>query len=249
MNAKRTAVMDHICKYVDMIIPGDTTNSTLLREQLGKLSDKDFEAFLRTLKPTNDPAEIAKRNVLPFYKPNLVGKRISIARNFRIAEKLGKKLRHRLVMTDPVTGNEYVTPHEYPVLDLPVRRQAQTIVKKRSIPEHNQRIDELTGQPTADSKGSRISSPELAALASRGLDNTIREFVDFRGGNDAAYREMRRQLIETGECSSSQLEGLGRAKSTNTASVLLNCMMIGNNFNPDTRVPDDARKQPSPDAR
>jgi len=242
MRATRQEVIDHICKYVDMIIPGDTSNSELLREQLSKMSKADFENYLRSLKPTNDPAEIAKRNVLPFYKPNLVGKRISIARNFEIAEKLGKKLRHRLVMTDPVSGNEYITPHEYPVLDLPARRQAQTIIKKRSIPEHNQRIDELTGQPTADSKGSRISSPELAALGSRGLDNTIREFIDFRGGNEAAYREMRRLLIENGEANVAQLEGLGRAKSTNTASVLLNCMHIGNNFNPDTRVPDDARK-------
>lgn len=242
MTPKRKEVTNRIVSWIDMIIPGDTTNGKLMRERLDALTDQEFEDYIRRLKPARTPEDIAQREILPFYIPNLSKNRVSIARNYEIARKLGRSLMHRLVMTDGPTGLKYVTPHEYPVYDLPVRRQAQTLIKKRSIPEHNQRVDDLTDQPTSESKGSRISAPELAALASRGLDNTIMEYDKVRGGDSAAYREMKRQLIENGECTLEQVSGLGIAKSTKTAGVLLNCMHIGNNFDPDTPVPDDARK-------
>lgn len=243
MTPKRQKVTKRLLSNIAKIIPDDKTNVTLLEEKLGAMSDKAFEEYIRGLKPANTPEEIAKRQVIPFYVPNLSKKRISIARNYQIARDLGRSLEHRLVMTDPATGLQYVTPHSYPVYDLPVRRQAQTVVKKRSIPEHNQRIDDLTGQPTSDSKGSRVSAPELVANASRGLDKTIMEFIKVRGGDNAAYREMRRRLIQDGECTLDQVSHLGRARSTKTAAILFNCMHIGNNLDPDTKVPSDALKR------
>lgn len=240
MNQKRQKVTQLILKNIAKIIPDDKTNVELLKSKLDAMSDKAFEAYLRSLKPATTPEEIAQRDCIPFYVPNLAKRRISIARNYQIARELGRSLEHRLVMTDPATGLQYITPHSYPVYDLPVRRQAQTVVKKRSIPEHNQRVDDLTGQPTSDSKGSRVSAPELVANASRGLDNTIMEFIKVRGGDNAAYREMRRLLIQNGECTLDQVSGLGRARSTKTAAILFNCMHIGNNLDPDTKVPSDA---------
>lgn len=241
MNKKRQEVTDFFVKQFDEILPGDKSNGERLRKQLDAMSDAQFENYLRKLGPARTPEEIANREVLPFYCPVGYEHRISIARNHRIVRELGRDLSHRLVMTDGPTGQQYVTPHKYPVYDLIVRRQSQTLLKKRSVPEHNQRVDDLTGQPTALSKGSRISAPELAALASRGLDNTILEFINFRGGNVEGYREMFRRLVEDGECSLESLKGVGKVKSTATASILLNCMHIGNNLDPDTRVPDDAK--------
>lgn len=245
MNAKRKKVEAFILEQVQKITPDDDTNVKLLTNDFKALSDQEFEDFIRGLGPATTPEQIAKRQWIPIVVPNLGKTRISIARNYQIARDLGRSIEHRLVMTDPHTGLQYVTPHAYPVLDLPVRRQAQTVAKKRSIPEHNQRVDDLTGQPTSESKGSRISQPELASLSSRGLDNTIMEFINVRGGNAPAYREMRRQLIENGEVTLAQLEGLGTAKSTNTAATLFNCMLIGNNLNPATKVPEDALRPKS----
>jgi hypothetical protein len=240
VNAKREKVTKFILDNIAKITPGDSTNVDLLRSKLNAFSDKEFEAYLRKLAPAETPEQIKQREILPFYVPNLGKTRISIARNFKIVKGLGKSLTHRLVMTDGATGLQYVTPHPYPVLDLPVRRQAQTVVKKRSIPEHDQRIDDLTGQPTSQSKGSRVSAPELGSLSSRGLDNTIMEKIKVRGGDEAAYREMRRNLIENGECSLDQVSGLGHAKSIDTMSVFFNCMHLGNNMKPETKVPEDA---------
>lgn len=240
MNAKREKVTKFILDNVAKIIPGDKTNPDLLAAKFAAMSDKEFETYLKRLAPASTPEEIKNREMLPFYVPNLGKARISIARNFQLVRSLGKSLTHRLVMTDGATGLQYVTPHPYPVLDLPVRRQAQTVVKKRSIPEHNQRIDDLTNQPTSQSKGSRVSAPELSSLSSRGLDRTIMEKIKVRGGDEAAYREMRRQLVENGECTLEQVSGLGNAKSIDTMSVFFNCMHLGNNLKPGTPVPNDA---------
>lgn len=240
VNPKRKKVTQFILDNIAKIIPGDTTNVDLLRSKLDAFTDQQFEDYLRKLGPATTPEQIKQREILPFYVPNLGKSRISIARNFKIVRELGKSLTHRLVMTDGATGLQYVTPHPYMVVDLPVRRQAQTVVKKRSIPEHNQRIDDLTGQPTSQSKGSRVSAPELGSLSSRGLDKAIMEKIKVRGGDEAAYREMRRQIIETGECTLEQVSGLGKAKSIDTMSVFFNCMHLGNNLKPETPVPEDA---------
>lgn len=241
MNAKRKKVEAFIIENVNKILPGDDSNEKNLKLMFGEMNDEEFEAYIRKLGPSKTPEEIAQREFIPIIVPNFAKVRVSIARNYQIARDLGRSLEHRLVMTDGPTGIQYVTPHLYPVLDLPVRRQAQTVVKKRSIPEHHQRTDDLTGQPTSMSKGSRISSPELSSLLSRRLDHTVMEFANVRGGNEAAYREFKRLLIENGEVDLEQLEGLGIVKSTKTLSAFFNSMMIGNNIDPTTKVPDDAR--------
>lgn len=245
MSKKREKVTKFILDNIGKICPDDKTNVELLRKKLTAFTDVEFEAYIRRLGPATTPEQIKQREILPYYVPNLGKFRISIARNFQLVRALGKSMTHRLVMTDGATGLQYVTPHEYPVFDLPVRRQAQTVVKKRSIPEHDQRIDDLTHQPTSQSKGSRVSAPELGSLSSRGLNATIMEKIKVRGGDDAAYREMRRQLIENGECSLAQVSGLGKAKSIDTMAVFFNCMHLGNNLKPETPVPKDAYAKPT----
>jgi len=241
MNAKRKQVTAFILENIGKIVPEDKTNVELLKKQFDAMSDEEFEAQIRKFAPAKTPEEIAQRECLPFYMPNLGKHRVSIARNYGLARALGRSLEHRLIMTDGASGLQYVTPHPYPVYDMAVRRQAQTIPKKRSIPEHNQRINDLTGQPTNDSKGSRISAPEHVSLSSRRLDNTLLEFLKVRGGDNAAYREFKRLLTEQGEVNMSDLLGLGIAKSVETAAVFFNCIHIGNNLDPSTPVPDDAR--------
>lgn len=243
MNAKRKKVEDFILSYVSEVVPGDKSNVKLLQEQWATMSDKQFETWLEGLKPARTAEDIKQRHSIPIIVPNMSGHRVSIANNYRLVKKLGQQLEHRLIMTDGSTGEEYVTPHYYPVYDLPVRRQAQTQMKKSSIPSHNQRVDDLTDQPTSLSKGSRISSVEMSSLLGRRLDNTVTEFVGIRGGNAQGYREYRRQLIETGRVSLKDLEGLGMRKSTLSMAIYLNCMMLGNNLDKNTVVPEDAKPE------
>ena len=232
---KRKKVTDWLVKAVDDVIPGYTTNGELLRSMLDGLSLKEFETYIKNFKPDKG----SKRSILPYYLPNLSKYRISISRLFDLHDKIGRPATQRLIMTDADTGIKYLTPHAYPIVILPVRRQSQTIVKKASIPEGQQPIDELTHQPVQTSKGASITQPEIGSLAGRNLDATLYELLNVRGGNEVARREFRRQLINSGNGSLNSVQGLGRIKSVDTLSIYLNGMHIGNNVDPDAKVPDD----------
>lgn len=241
MAGKREAVIDFIVSKLDSIVPGDKTNGELVRKRLEALTEKEFSLFMEGLKPKDQLSEEEARSVIPFYLPNLSKNRIDLKRMFKLVEDLNRSFKHRLWMTDPKTGVKYLTPHEYICMDIPVRRQAQTGFKKRSIPDSKQQIDDLTGQSTAMSKGSRISSPELKFLDSRNLQAVQTEFVHVRGGNVNAYREFKRRLMQDGQVTLEELQGFGPVKSAETLSAFLNAQHLGNNILPETKVPDDAR--------
>lgn len=234
---KRKKVTDWLVSAVNDVIKGYNTNGELLREMLDGLSLADFESYIRNFKVK--PNSGVKRSILAYYLPNLSKHKISIARLFDLHDKIGRPASQRLVMTDSNTGVKYLTPHLYPIVILPVRRQSQTIDKKASIPSGQQPIDELTHQPVQSSKGSSVTQPEIGSLAGRNLDATLYELLNVRGGNEVARREFRRQLINSGSGSLDSLRGIGSIKSVDTLSVYLNGMHLGNNTNPDTKVPED----------
>lgn len=238
--SKREEVTDFIVKHIDSIIPGNKFNGELIRKKLESLTKAEFAQYMDGLKPRTELKEGETKTTIPFYLPNLTKDKVSIARMFKLVRGLGRSLSHRLIMTDPKTGVQYLTPHEYPCMDIMVRRQAQTSYKKASIPGAKQALDDLTGQPTALAKGSRISSPELKFLDSRGLENVQSELVHVRGGAKSAYREFTRQLFTEGEVNIDELKGLGYAKSTETLAALMNGQHLGNNVLPNTKVPDEA---------
>lgn len=238
--SKRKQVIDFIVKGVNDILPRNKFNGDMIREKLEKMTETEFSLFVEGLKPKSERKENDPKSVIPFYLPNLTPDKISIKHMFKLVRGLGRSLSNRLVMTDPKTGVRYLTPHEYPCMDTVVRRQAQTSYKKASIPGVRQKLDDMTGQSTALSKGSRISSPELKFMDSRGLTNVQTELVHVRGGAKDAYREMSRKLFTDGEVSLDQLKGLGPAKSTETLAALMNSQHLGNNVLPGTKIPEDA---------
>lgn len=236
--SKRKKVTDFIVNAVNDIIPGYKENGRLLQEMLESLTDSEFDAYIRGFR--NPPGDLDKpRSILPYYLPNLSKHRLNIGRLFDLHDKINRSASQRLIMHDPLTNLEYVTPHTYPIVVLPVRRQSQTIAKKSSIPSGRQPIDELTHQPVQTSKGASLTQPEIGSLAARGLDNTLYELLNVRGGNEEARREFRKQLLDTGEGNLDALSNIGSIKSVDTMSIYLNGMHLGNNSNPNTKVPED----------
>lgn len=132
-------------------------------------------------------------------------------------------------MTDPTTGEVYRTPVKYLVIDVPLRRQVQLLQSKATIPENNKHIDELSGQSTGPSKGSKISFPELQVLFAQGLDSTITELIKFRGGDAKAFNAMNRAIIENGGVSIDYLSQFNtKVKSVTTLSTLLKTIHLDN---------------------
>lgn len=218
----RAAFTNYVTSMMDKILPGAVCIATF-RQDLEALSDEDFDTYI-------DDLEAGRQN-LHLVIPNGGKDQISIERNFEVAKEVGVEFFQNLYITDPITGTVYKTPKKYLVVDLVVRRQAQLLVKKQSIPEDNLHVDQLTDQPTGASKGAKISFPELQIIGAQGGDAALHEFISIRAGNRKAYNLLRRTISDTGTVRQAFLAKTGtRAKAIDVMGVLLNGMHLHNNI-------------------
>lgn len=231
MAVTRKQVTDFIVNGISMVIPGDPYNPTVTRERLDAMNDAEFDQYVRSLrKPTND-VEREQQEIIPFVSPPMDSTRITMDNLMLVAEMVGLKLFQRLWITDPQTGAVYLTPNEYPVLDMIVRRQAQMLTKKSSIPEDARHVDEMSGQVTGKSKGSKISFPEVQAQLAQNLEMTLIEEIKIRGGDEGAQLEFDRQLIEHGEASIDDVTVDGQVtKATSNTAILFRGMLLDTNL-------------------
>lgn len=163
--------------------------------------------------------------------PNLNEHKVSIENNFALAKELGHEFFERIWIDKGDDVPPYLSPIPYLIVDLPLRRQAQLLVKKISIPEDNKSIDDLTGQPTGKSKGSKISYPEIQIMSALGLDKNLVELIKVRGGDVKAFNAMNDSIAKTGGVSIDALEALGTSvKSTDTLSTILTAMHLSNSL-------------------
>ena len=216
----RKAATAMILKYIEQILPG-SPNTAFYAKRLPEMTDKEFDQFMKNLE---DGTEI-----LTIKTPNLSKQKLSLDRNLAIAKELGHEFFQYLILTDPTTGEVYRTPVKYLVIDVPLRRQVQLLQSKATIPENNKHVDELSGQSTGPSKGSKISFPELQVLFAQGLDATITELIKFRGGDAKAFNAMNRAIIENGGVSIDYLSQFNtKVKSVTTLSTLLKTIHLDN---------------------
>lgn len=211
--ANRVGATEYILEQVEAMLPG-SDNRERIRRYLTGLSDRDFKALMERYRAGEDFVRLIV--------PNLGDDKLTMERLFAVAEKAGHQFFQRLWLTDPVSGETYLTPKPVFIIDLPKRRQAQTLVKKVSIPDDNKHVDELTGQPTGASKGSKISFNELQIMMANGHNRIIEELIKYRGGDEKGYQYLEDQITRTGEGDLDALAPLNTAvKSTETFKILL----------------------------
>lgn len=219
MSTNRKAAEDFILKYIGKLVVGGTANVELYKTFFASLSDKEFGEFMKGIQ------EGSKR--LSIIVPNFAKERMTVENNLALAKELGHEFFERIWMVSEQTGRPYLTPIRYLVVDLPLRRQAQLLKKKISIPEHNRSIDEFSGQPTGDSKGSKISYPETQILAALDLDKTLEELLKVRGGDLAAFNASNKQINRTGGFSLDAIKPeSGEVTATTTLRTLLTSMHL-----------------------
>lgn len=217
---KKQLIIDYICSVCDIMDPSKL-NSKRYHRLLDSMNDKEFDQWMNYVKEGKWKIHIVAPNLVVILKNE---------NSLKAADKVKCKLFHRLWMTDDSTGRQYLTDNEYLVLNLPVRRQQQFLDEKMSVPDNDKQIDGMTGQVTGDSKSSAVTNPEIQILAARGLDATLEEFVNVRGGNIAAYSDFKRQAEETGEIKLNSLDPNTRSRVAVVGQVLLRSMMIENNI-------------------
>ncbi len=194
--------------FIDRIDPG-SPNRDIYKKRLSEMNDEQFEQFIEDLDSG------AKK--LYFFKPNLIGQPITQKHLLQIGDELGHSFFEYVWLTDKETGQVVRSRDKHLILLTFVRRQAQMLYEKMSVPEHNRSVDERTGQPAGASASARISWPELHVNAGKGgLDNMILELIKFRGGDTRAFNRMNKAITETGEA---PLEHIAATERTNVQSL------------------------------
>lgn len=212
-----------ILYFIERILPGGE-NVKIYQELFARTSDIEFDDWMNRLANGEE--------ILSIFNPNFHGTAMSLTRNIEVGEELGCSLFQHLYLTDQDTGMVRKTPAKYMVGIVPFRRQAQTLESKMSVPDNDNVVDQLTGQATGVSKGSRMSYPEIQVNLSKGLDKMLLELVKFRAGDAKSYAAMNKSIYETGSVSldSIMANTPSTVKATESLSVILKAMHISNNM-------------------
>jgi hypothetical protein len=211
--SNRDKSQNFIIQYIELIAPG-TENADIYRKIFAAMNDKDFEKFIVDLE--------SNKTKLTVIVPNFSKTSLSVKRNLAVAQKLGHKFFQKLWIEGKDNIPTYLTPVEYLIVDLPVRRASQILTKKISVPKHNRVIDALTGQPTGESKGAKISYPELQVCAAMGLENTMVELMKYRGGDARGQAALNGMLSKYGKVTQAAIGNYASGvESTKTVKTFL----------------------------
>ena len=218
MPGNRRAAESVILKYIQEIDPSGH-NKALYELKFKSMTDSEFEFFI-------DRLEDGKQH-LAIVAPNFSPVKLDVERNFEVAEQLGHNFFQHVWMPERDGVPAYLTPIPYLVIDLPLRRQAQLLEKKISIPADNNAVDDFTGQVTGASKGSKISYPEVQVVSAMGLDKSLEELMKARGGDEGAFNAMNSMIQRTGSVSLAAIERFSTGvKSKQALNTLLAGMML-----------------------
>lgn len=218
----RKATEDFIKKYVEKIAKG---NAKIYERLFESMNDTQFDAWMERL----NRGEIK----LSIVSPNFSKDPIDVERNLKIADELGHNFFEKLWIEGEGDNPTYLTPVEYLVMDLPVRRQSQTIVKKRSVPKTSRPIDSLTGQVSnqRDTRGAKISYPELQLASAMGLEKSLEELIKYRGGDVMGNIALHALVSQQGEVSQASLNQYATGvESTKTLHAYLTAAHLKNNL-------------------
>lgn len=223
MPGNRKKAEQTLIEGIEALLPG-SDNTRVYKEMLANMNDKEFDKFITGL----EDGSIIPPLVVPNFTKNrtdVKNVRLSIKRNLALAKLWGHNFFERIWFHHEDDRPPYLSNEKYLIIDLPLRRQAQLLTKKISIPEDNKSIDDYTGQPTGKSKGSRISFSEMQLMASWKLDKSILELMKMRGGDVQSFNAMNALLSRNGSVSQEAVAPYGgTVKSTETLDTLLTCM-------------------------
>src|ERR1035437_5741333 len=216
--SNRLAAEKYIKTYIEKISPGPE-NVKIYTDLFKSMSDKQFEEFMGNLE--------TGKSRLAIIAPNFGTNKISTKNNLAIAKEIGYNFFQRIWFPATEDSPAYLSPISYLVVDLPIKRQAQLLVKKISIPEDNKSVDNFTGQPTSKSKGSSISYPEVQIMAAMGLNNCLTEFMKYRGGDNRGFNAMNDFISKSGGVSLDSIKHLASGvESTKVMKTFLTSMHI-----------------------
>lgn len=218
MPGNRKRAETFIYEYIEKLLP-KSGNVNIYKKLFASMSDEQFDSFIKDLE--------SGKQILSIIAPNLAEFKLSTERNLAIAEELGHNFFEHIWIEGKDDIPTYLTPITYMVVDLPLRRASQILIKKISVPDDMKTVDTLTGQPTGESKGARISYPELQVCGAMGLENTMVELMKYRGGDNKGNVAYNAMISKYGSANLKTLSNYtSGVESTKTLKTFLTCMHI-----------------------
>ena len=213
MAKNRQGAQTFILKYIDKIAPG-SGNRQIYEKLFQGMSDREFDTFMTDIREG--------RRFISIVVPNFKQSTITVENNTKVAEELGHSFFQRLWIEGKDGTPTYLTKHPHMVIDVPLRRASQILTKKISVPPHNKVVDALTGQPTGESKGARISYPELQVASAMGLEKSMIELMKYRGGDNRGNVALTGMLSRLGKANLDTLKQYSSGvESTHTLKTFL----------------------------
>lgn len=207
-----------IYEYIEKLLP-KSGNVNIYKKLFASMSDEQFDSFMKDLE--------SGKQILSIIAPNLSEFKLSTERNLAIADELGHNFFEHIWIEGKDDMPTYLTPITYMVVDLPLRRASQILIKKIRVPDDMRTVDTLTGQPTGESKGAKISYPELQVCAAMGLENTMVELMKYRGGDNKGNVAYNAMISKYGTANLKTLSNYtSGVESTKTLKTFLTCMHI-----------------------
>lgn len=217
-NPKRKAVEDLILKFIKRIVTGNE-NYELYQALFKSMNDKEFDSFMEDLR--------SGKSSLSVIIPNGSNIKVDTKNNIKLAKELGYEFFQRLKVGATSSIPAYTTPNKYLILKLPVRRAAQLLSKKISVPEDDRKVDVLTGQVSDSSKGSKLTNPELQVLIGLGLKDSITELMKHRGGDLGSANALNQMIFAHGSATQNEINKYSsKVESTKTLKAYLQAMHI-----------------------
>lgn len=179
-------------------ISQDDVNVARYKAKFEAMSDKEFDAYVEKVRRGEEFTVLIS--------PNFAKQRPSTEENLKIAKELGHNFFPKIWIEGKRDVPTFLAPVPYLVVDGPVRRAAQSLQKKISVPDNMRVIDSMTGQPTGASQGAKISYPELQVCVAMGLEKSMLELMKYRGGDAKGYAAMRAFMSNYGQASLKNME-------------------------------------------
>lgn len=222
--AGNRAKAEAIClNLIGRLVQGEPVNIAQYKAKFARMTDKQFEEWIGKLE--------TEEEFLTVEMPNFAKYELTVDNNFKIAKAIGLEFFQRVWIQGSGDTPDYLTPNKYLVCDPPARRPSQLLNKKTSVPKHNKVIDALTGQPTGESKGAKLSYPEIQVLTAMGLENSVIELVKYRGGDARGRAALSGLISKHGQARQDTLINYASGvESTVTLKTFLTCAHLKNNL-------------------
>ena len=215
---KRKKITDLILKTLITMDP-DGSNRDLYKDKFSKMSDKDFETFIKSIKD--------KKQKINIYIPNM---KVTLKTDdlIKTGDNLGIKFFKKIKIYDDISKRYMELPNEYLNIKVPIKRVKQHLTNKMSIPSSDKKISNITEQVLKPDKSSNLSQIELQTLLSKGLIDTAQEMFSIRGGNQERYTTFKNELFTSGTANLGK--STTRAEASNVVNIMLKAMHIESNL-------------------